>query len=103
MRSNNALDWQWIAARPCYSVYFLLSTFCSDAPLTLGAHVRCMPIAFEKLLVYQKSVALADAVCAATRVFRAKWFRSACLLLGQDESPAIRNGAARCRVCPGHR
>jgi four helix bundle protein len=33
-----------------------------------------MPFAFEKLLVYQKSVALADAVCAATGAFPRGYF-----------------------------
>ncbi len=57
------------AKRPRYSVYFLLSNFCLDGLPTLAANNWRMAFAFEKLLVYQKSVALANSMMAATRGF----------------------------------
>jgi four helix bundle protein len=57
------------AAGPRYLVYFLLFTFCPDAQVTPHAHDGRMAFAFEKLLVYQKSVAFAEAVCTATGRF----------------------------------
>ena len=43
------------------AVYFLLSTFLA------GGYASAMAFAFEKLLVYPRAVAFADAPCALTR------------------------------------
>ena len=50
------------------AVYFLLST------LLPSAYAFRMAFAFEKLLVYQKSVAFADAVCTLTKGFPRGYF-----------------------------
>jgi hypothetical protein len=55
------------ARRPRSSASFLLSPFCSDTRLTRGAKVLPVAFSLEKLLVYQKAVAFANAVCAVTR------------------------------------
>jgi four helix bundle protein len=55
----------------------LLSPFSflpDDAGLTHRSQYAAMAFSFEKLLVYQKSVAFADAVCAATRQFPRGYF-----------------------------
>ena len=55
-----------ISAKASPAVSSLLSTFFPG-----GSH---MPFAFEKLLVYQKAVAFADAVCTLTRGFPRGYF-----------------------------
>jgi len=48
------------ATGPRYSVYFLLSTFCPVARLTVECQLHRIPFAFENLLVYQNSAARCD-------------------------------------------
>ena len=50
------------------AVYFLLSTFWERG------YAIAMAFAFEKLLVYQKAVAFADAVCSLTKGFPRGYF-----------------------------
>jgi four helix bundle protein len=80
-----------------------LSTFSPDAQLTPQPHHGRMAFAFENLLVYQKSVAFADTVCATTRSFPRGYYFLADQLNRAALSIATNLAEGNGRFTPGDR